>query len=207
MAVEAGADAIGLVSQMPSGPGVIPEELIGEIASATPPPISTFLLTCLTDAGRIAEQHARCRTSTIQLVDRVRPDQLAELRRALPSTQLVQVVHVTGRVAIEEAMAVAPLVDAVLLDSGNPTLEVKELGGTGRCHDWRLSREIREQVGVPLFLAGGLHADNVGDAIQAVRPFAVDVCSGVRQNGVLDGGRLARFVAAVRSADEAEADQ
>lgn len=205
MAVEAGADAIGLVSQMPSGPGVIPEELIGEIAAATPPPISTFLLTCLTDAGQIAEQHARCRTSTIQLVDRVRPDQLAELRRALPSTRLVQVVHVTGRGAIEEAVAVAPLVDAVLLDSGNPALEVKELGGTGRCHDWRLSCAIREQVGVPLFLAGGLHADNVGDAIQTVRPFAVDVCSGVRRDGVLDGGRLARFVAAVRSADEAEA--
>ena len=120
------------------------------------------------------------------------------LRRLLPSTRIVQVVHVTGPEALAEAVAAAPEVDALLLDSGNPALAVKELGGTGRTHDWATSRKIREAVAVPLWLAGGLTPANVASAIEAVRPFGVDVCSGVRTNGKLDEEKLARFVAEVR---------
>ncbi len=193
LAIECGASAVGLVSEMPSGPGVIAEELIAEIAARVPPPVATFLLTCKQDADSIVAQQRRCRVNTLQLCDRVGAEVYGELRERLPGVSLVQVVHVRGEESFEEAMRVAPRVDALLLDSGNPRLAVKELGGTGRVHDWELSRRIREGVGVPLFLAGGLRAANVAEALRRVRPFGVDVCSGVRTAGRLDERKLAAF--------------
>jgi phosphoribosylanthranilate isomerase len=199
-AVAAGAAALGLVSEMPSGPGVIAEDTIAAIAADVPPPVAPFLLTCRQDAAALAAQQRRVRVGTLQLCDRLRADAHAELRSALPGVRLVQVVHVTGPEAVDEAREVASRVDAVLLDSGNPGLAVKELGGTGRRHDWGLSRRIREALAVPVFLAGGLTAENVAEAIAAVGPFALDVCGGVRAAGALDGTRLADFFRAVRGA-------
>jgi len=197
LAVRLGASALGLVSEMPSGPGVLAEETIAAIARGVPPPVAAFLLTSRRDAAGIIGQQRRTRVTTLQICDRPEPGAHRELRAALPGIALVQVVHVTGPHAVAEAVAVAPGVDAILLDSGNPSLAVKELGGTGRRHDWRLSRQIREAVSVPVFLAGGLRAENVEEAIAEVSPFALDVCSGVRTDGRLDEEKLARFVAAM----------
>jgi phosphoribosylanthranilate isomerase len=194
-AVECGASAVGLVSAMPSGPGVIPEELIAEIAARVPPPVATFLLTCKQDADAIVAQQRRCGVNTLQLCDRVARDVYAELRARLRGVSIVQVVHVAGEESYEEAVSVAPHVDALLLDSGNQSLAVKELGGTGRTHDWRLSRRIVEASPAPVFLAGGLKDENVAEAIETVRPFGLDVCSGVRTDGRLDAGKLKRFFA------------
>lgn len=197
-AVAHGADAIGLVSAMPSGPGIISDEgLIPEIAAAVPPPVATFLLTSLTDADAIIAQHHRCRTSTIQLVDALTRGTHADLRRALPGIRIVQVIHVLGEPSVAEAVSVAPHVDALLLDSGNPSLAVKELGGTGRKHNWLLSRRIVEECGRPVFLAGGLHSGNLAAAWAAVRPWGFDPCSGVRTDDRLDEVKLASFFAAV----------
>ena len=193
MAIAYGASAVGLVSAMPSGPGVIGEELIAEIAAEVPPPVATFLLTSKTDADSIVEQQRRCRVNTIQLCDRVTKACHAELRDRLPGISLVQVIHVTGPESVAEAVAVSGHVDALLLDSGNQSLPVKELGGTGRRHDWRISRQIREAVKVPIFLAGGLNAENVAEAIEEVGPFGLDICSGVRIDGRLDDAGLAKF--------------
>ncbi len=200
MAIRAGASALGLVSDMPSGPGLISEERIAEIAARVPPPIATFLLTSLTDTAAIASQQRRCASNTVQICDRLATGRHADLRAALPGIALVQVLHVTGPETIGEAEAIAAEVDALLLDSGNQTLQVKELGGTGRTHDWRVSRAIRERVAVPVFLAGGLRAENVAEAIRAVRPFGIDVCSGVRTDGRLDEAKLEAFMEAVGSA-------
>ena len=194
LAIDAGASALGLVSAMPSGPGVIPWETIAEIAAAVPPPIATFLLTCSQDADEIVAQQRRCGTSVVQICDRLLRGGYASIRRALPGIRLVQVIHVVDESSIDEARAAAQHVDALLLDSGKPSLAVKELGGTGRVHDWTLSARIRESAGVPLFLAGGLRAENVREAIAAVRPFGLDVCSGVRTNGALDETKLRAFV-------------
>ena len=193
MAIDAGASAIGLVSEMPSGPGPIPESLIAEIVATVPPGVSSFLLTCKQDAAGIIDQQRRLRVNTIQLCDRLPHGSHHELRDALPGVSLVQVVHVTGPEAVDEAIAVAPHVDAVLLDSGNQSLAVKELGGTGRTHDWTLSRKIREAIDGPLFLAGGLNPANVAAAIRDVQPFGIDVCSGLRTEGHLDPQKLAAF--------------
>jgi phosphoribosylanthranilate isomerase len=199
LAIDHGASAIGLVSAMPSGPGPIPEDLIAEIAATVPPAVGSFLLTCHQDVRSIIEQQRRLRVNTIQICDRLTDGSHEELRRSLPGISLVQVVHVRGPESIDEAVAVGPFVDAVLLDSGNQSLAIKELGGTGRTHDWTLSRKIREQIDVPLFLAGGLEATNIAEAIREVQPFGVDVCSGLRTHGRLDQKKLAAFFEAIES--------
>src|ERR1700681_4778216 len=198
MAVEAGADAIGLVSSMPSGPGVISEDLIRAIAATVPPPIATFLLTCRQRVDEIVAQQKRCGTNTIQICDRLVEGSYAELRAAMPGVAVVQVIHVNGEESVQEAVKIAPHVDALLLDSGNQKLSTKELGGTGRTHDWRLSAEIRRASSVPVFLAGGLRAENVRDAIGRVEPWGVDLCSGVRSDGRLDRSKLEAFMKEVR---------
>ena len=202
LAVRLGADALGLVSAMPSGPGPIADELIAEIAALVPPPVATFLLTSLQDVQAIVAQQRRCRATTLQLVDRVERGTYEELREALPGVRIVQVIHVSDDRSVREAVEIAPRVHALLLDSGNQALAVKELGGTGRTHDWTLSRRIRDEVSVPVFLAGGLRAANVGEAIRAVRPFGVDLCSGVRTGGRLDEAKLTAFFEAVGAAAE-----
>jgi phosphoribosylanthranilate isomerase len=200
MAIKAGAAALGLVSKMPSGPGVIAEELIADIASHVPPGVATFLLTSELEPGAVIAQQKRTGVNTLQFVDRLDSWAHQKIRAALPGIALVQVIHVRGPDSIEEALAIAPYVDALLLDSGNPALPVKELGGTGRTHDWSVSRQIRDAAPVPVFLAGGLTAENVYEAICLVEPFGIDLCSGVRTNGRLDSAKVADFFRAVSSA-------
>jgi phosphoribosylanthranilate isomerase len=200
LAIDAGASALGLVSKMPSGPGVISEERAAEIAAAVPPGVDAFLLTSLQDVDALVEQNAFVKARALQLVDALPRGAHAELRRRLPGVKLVQVIHVTGPESIDQAQAVSGGVDAILLDSGNPSLEVKELGGTGRRHDWEISRRIREAVEVPVWLAGGLRPQNAAEAVQAVGPFGLDVCSGLRSGAdfSLDLAKLRAFTAAVR---------
>ena len=200
IAIRCHADAIGLVSEMPSGPGVIAEEEISQITRTLPPTLDTFLLTSKQDAFEIIAQQQRCGTNVIQLVDRQTEETYLHLRGALSGIAIVQVVHVRDESTMEEALSIAAThkVDALLLDSGNPDGAVKELGGTGRLHDWSLSRRIVEGVSpLPVFLAGGLNAENVASAISEVQPFGVDVCSGVRTDGQLSEEKLARFMNAV----------
>lgn len=199
LAIAYGANALGLVSAMPSGPGVIPDAVISDVATATPPGVTPVLLTAEQDAPAIIDQQRRLRPRAIQLVDHVEPEAFAELRAALPGMALIQVIHVLGPTSIDQALAAAGHADALLLDSGNPGLPVKELGGTGRTHNWDISREICARSPVPVFLAGGLNPGNVADAIRQVRPYGVDICSGVRTDGRLDEAKLATFMRAVRS--------
>ncbi len=192
-AIRWGASALGLVSNMPSGPGVISEVLIAEIAARVPPPIATFLLTSYQDTHTIIEQVKRCGTNTVQICDRITSGSYQDIRKALPGISIVQVIHVNNEESVEEAMQIQSQVDALLLDSGNQKLTIKELGGTGRIHDWKLSCKIRESVNVPIFLAGGLKAENVALAIAEVAPFGLDLCSGVRSEDKLDEIKLKSF--------------
>jgi phosphoribosylanthranilate isomerase len=175
MAIEFGASAIGLVARMPSGPGPIPDELIKQIASTAPPPVATFLLTSETSADEIIRHHQRTNTNTIQIVDLPEKGTYSKLKTVLPS------------------VTISENVDALLLDSGNPNLKIKELGGTGRVHNWKLSRQIRDNSKCPVFLAGGLKPENVKQAIEEVQPFGIDVCNGVRTDGRLDRQKLSDF--------------
>jgi len=193
MAISLGASAVGLVAKMPSGPGPIADETIREIAKKVPPPIASFLLTSETDPTEIINHHLRTFTNTIQIVDEINENVLVQIKEALPAIRLVPVVHVLDEDSIEYALRMAQHADALLLDSGNPALATKVLGGTGRVHDWSLSRRIVEQCQIPVFLAGGLNPENVREAVDKVDPFGVDICSGVRINGDLDMARLEKF--------------
>ncbi len=197
LAMQYGADALGLVAKMPSGPGPIEDDLIRRIAITIPPPIATFLLTSEVSPQQIISHHKRTFTNTIQLVDELPEEDYLIIREAIPAVKLVQVIHVIDESSIEEAIKVSAHADAILLDSGNPKLAIKELGGTGRVHDWKLSRKIKESIKIPLFLAGGLNALNVKHAIDKVDPYGVDVCSAVRTNGHLDENKLKAFFDAV----------
>ncbi len=193
LAISHGAAALGLVGPMPSGPGVISNERIHQIARSVPTPVSTFLLTSETKPDEVVAHYRQTRTHAIQLVDAVQADSYGRIREVLPGIKLVQVIHVLDEASVDEALALAEEADALLLDSGNPSLDVKILGGTGKVHDWTLSRRIVEQSPIPVFLAGGLHAGNVQRAIEAVGPFGLDLCSGVRTNGLLDPAKLEAF--------------
>lgn len=193
LAVKYGASALGLVGPMPSGSGVISDELIAAIVPAVPPPVATFLLTSETSADEIINHQQRVHTNTLQLVDAVEVSVYAEIRKALPTVKIVQVIHVIDEKTLDEALELAVYADALLLDSGNPTLTIKELGGTGRVHNWTISRQIVKQSPVPVFLAGGLTADNVRQALDTVQPFGLDLCSGVRSNGQLNEAKLEAF--------------
>lgn len=191
LAIKYGASALGLVSSMPSGPGVIPEKRIKQIADAVPSNIDTFLLTSEQDTNKIIEQHSRCGTTTIQIVDELKSGTHSELKAALPCVKIVQVIHVTDENSLQEAIKVAPFVDAILLDSGNQSLAVKELGGTGRKHNWDISKKIVDSVNVPVYLAGGINPNNIREAFEYVRPYGIDLCSGVRTEEKLDKQKLA----------------
>ena len=194
MALDAGAKALGFVSAMPSGPGVLPESDIARIISGLPPACDSFLLTSKTKVDQIVDQVARCRPRTLQLCDAIEPTDLKALRRELPDLKLVPVVHVRSRSALDQARALEEFADAILLDSGRPEGANPSLGGTGETHDWNISREIRDALNIPVYLAGGLNPENVTQALEVVHPYAVDVCSGVRSEGHLDPDKLEAFM-------------
>ena len=199
MAINHGADALGLVGKMPSGPGPIPDWLISEIVKTIHPPIASFLLTSEQSSEEIIYHVKRVGTNTVQIVDELTTGDYADIRTALPHLKIVQVIHVSDEESIGEAVRLSSKVDALLLDSGNPKASLKTLGGTGNVHNWEISKEIVKAAEVPVFLAGGLHAGNVRQAIETVQPFGVDICSGVRTQGRLDPNKLDGFIKAVHS--------
>lgn len=198
LAIQQGASALGLVSEMPSGPGVIPETLIKQIARCIPPAVTSVLLSSLTIAEDIIAQHHRCQTNAIQICDRVDHDVYPKLKQAMPGIDIIQVIHVRDESSVDEACRISPLVNALLLDSGNQNLAIKTLGGTGQTHDWSLSQQIVRQTQTPVFLAGGLNADNVQQAIKTVRPYGIDLCSSLRTGQKLDAQKVKQFMLAVK---------
>ncbi len=195
VAYEAGVRFAGLVGPMPSGPGTISEEAIARIAAEAPPDMTTVLLTAREDAVSIVAHVREAGAKAVQIVRPVTSAVRHDVRRSLPNTPIFQVVHVEGPHSVDGARAALVGADYLLLDSGRPDAEVAELGGTGRTHDWESSARIVGSTSVPVFLAGGLGPDNVAGAVEAVRPYGVDVCSGLRGlDGRLDPERLMNFM-------------
>lgn len=200
LAIRAGVDALGLVGAMPSGPGVIADDAIRAIALAMPAAVSGLLLTQERTAEAIAQHVSRCAVSTVQVVNHVDPEELGRLRAMMPWLRIVQVIHVESADALGLLGAYERHADTFLLDSGSPAAAVPLLGGTGRVHDWSVSAEFVRRSELPVFLAGGLTPENVGEAIRLVQPYGLDICSGIRSDGVLDERKLQRYVAAVDAA-------
>ena len=193
LALDHGAHALGLVGPMPSGPGPISPVEAGNIVSQLPTSTNTFYLTSKVNLEEIIIEYQLVRSSHIQLTDATTPDIRKELKVQFPGIQIVQVIHVNDESSINEAISESRYSDALLLDSGAPDKKIKELGGTGRTHNWAISQQIVTAVNIPVYLAGGLKSSNVAEAINKVSPYGLDLCSGVRTNGNLDTVKLKMF--------------
>jgi phosphoribosylanthranilate isomerase len=201
LAIQSGADAVGFVAQRPPSPRTIADEAIARIAQMIPPPVSTFLLTSEISAEAISAHIRSTNPTAVQLLAHLDPVESAKLAKLEPQVRRVQVIHVHGIEALELISMYAPFVHAFLLDSGKPNLATPQFGGTGRPHDWTVSAKFVEKCPLPVFLAGGLSTSNVGEAVVRVRPFGLDLCTGVRTDGRLDRDKLTQFMSAVRHAD------
>ena len=199
LATRMGADALGLVGPMPSGPGIVTLETAATISRHATAPVSRFLLSSETEADGLISAATQTGVDSLQIVRHLEPGVLAQVRKSLPHIRLVQVIHVEDETALDRIDAYADQVSAFVLDSGKPSRA--ELGGTGRTHDWDISARFVRRSPRPVFLAGGLNSQNVADALQHVQPFGLDLCSSVRTNDHLDRDKLSRFMAAVRDAE------
>lgn len=199
LAIAAGADAVGLVGAMPTGPGILSDSTVAAIAAKVPPPVAAFLLTSEHTAEGILAHVRRCGVSTVQIVRHVDPLVHDQLAADAPWLRRVQVVHVEGDDALDVIGGYGDRPHAFLLDSGRPGTD--ELGGTGRRHDWAVSAACVRAAPRPVFLAGGLGPSNAREAIRTVRPYGLDLCSGLRNaDGTLSENLVSAFMDAVRSA-------
>ncbi|MEM7211352.1 MAG: phosphoribosylanthranilate isomerase [Pseudomonadota bacterium] len=193
---ELGVDLIGLVGPMPSGAGIITPKRCREISAASAAWVTSVLLTSSETANDIHADVEDANVRAVQLVRHVDPGVHRALSVSLPHVRRFQVIHVEDDSALDLIDIYAPLADAFLLDSGRPSSS--ELGGTGRVHDWAISAEFVKRSPLPVFLAGGLKPQNVGIAISTVKPFGLDICSGVRTaDDRLDPEKLRAFMDAV----------
>ncbi|MBO6795783.1 phosphoribosylanthranilate isomerase [Maricaulis sp.] len=202
MAVAAGADILGLVGPMPSGPGTITYAQARSIAAELPDTVEPWLLTSETTATTLAAAAEESGVSNLQIVRHLDPDELERLRSSRPELKLVQVIHVEDEGALGLISRYERHIDAFLLDSGKPSAAIETLGGTGDVHDWSISARFVAATNKPVMLAGGLKAGNVLDAVRRVRPYGVDLCSSLRQEDALDAELLQEFVQALRLADQ-----
>lgn len=196
LAARLGADLLGLVGPMPTGPGVIDLPTARRISLSAPLWARPILLTSSETASAIQADADEARVQAVQVVRHIAAEQAAALARA--PLHYVQVIHVEDAGALDLIDVYAPYCAAFLLDSGRPKEEA--FGGTGVRHDWSISAAFVRRAPRPVFLAGGLTPDNVGAAIALVAPFGVDVCSGLRPEGGLDAERLASFLRAAQTA-------
>ena len=207
LAFATGADAIGLVSSMPSGPGPIPDSRIRDVISAFPGSMSV-LLSSRTSFDAVRRQVDFCRPAALQLVDHVSPGVRKRLKIEFPDLTLIQVVHVQGEEVLATHVEAVSHAHMLLLDSGNPDAAYgRQLGGTGRIHDWSHSARIIRDCPIPVWLAGGLTPENIEEAICSTRPYGVDVCTGLRPNGALDPALLERFISRVHALRDVRQDR
>ena len=198
LAARLGADAIGVLVGLlhPSEDELDPERAAG-IVAALPPFVVGTLVTHRTELDELRRLCRLVRPHVVQLHGGIPRDDVSALRREFPTVRLVGCVHVDGERTLEDARRAAAHVDAILLDTKTAT----RIGGTGVTHDWSISRRVREALPTtPIILAGGLTPDNVARAIGVVRPYAVDVNSGVSaRRGVKSAELIEGFISAVRA--------
>lgn len=179
IAVDAGADALGFISGVTHfSEDALDADAAARLACLVPPFVTRVLVTHLEDAAAIVELADRVGTDAIQVHGLVTADTVRQVKKGARGRRVIKAVHVTGPDAVDAAREAASDCDAILLDSRT----ADRLGGTGRTHDWSISAAIVSalaELNCPVILAGGLTPANVTRAIEAVRPFAIDVNSGV----------------------------
>jgi len=190
MATEAGADAVGVVIDVPSSPRNLTIEKAKKIIENAPIFVKTVAVTVPKNLDHLTKIYEKLKPDILQIHGNNLPKDA--IREKLPDASLIRAIQATSNEVIEDAVEVANTFDAVLLDS----FVSGKYGGTGKAHDWGLSKQVREAIYPrPLILAGGLKPENVKDAVRMVQPYAVDVSSGVEsQPGIKDYRRILEFI-------------
>ena len=190
-AVAAGADAVGFLVGVPSSPRNLTIERAKTLLGQVPVFVDSVVVTAPKSIEWLVEVCERLKPSAIQIHGKEQLDS-SEIREKINHSRLIKTMYVTEDALNERVIDDLKTFDAVLLDS----FSKEQYGGTGKTHDWTLSRQIKEAVApVPVILAGGLKPENVKEAILAIEPYAVDVASGVEASpGVKDHSKVRAFV-------------
>lgn len=175
-AVEAGADAVGLlVGQIHVSPCFILPGTASRLAAALPPYIQPVLVTHYTDVHEISVLLERTKIQTIQLHGGSTPREVGLIHDRFPHVKIIVAAHLIEERTVLDLMDFYSVADAILLDSILP--EERKVGGTGKTCNWDLAAEFTARSPIPVILAGGLGPDNVEEAIRKVKPFGVDANS------------------------------
>jgi phosphoribosylanthranilate isomerase len=170
-----GADHVGLTPSEEGLPGEVDTTTARSMRDALVGVARSVALSVSSDRRTVLEMATSVRPDILHLCGppgALGPDEVEDLRRDLGDIEVMQAIAVTGPDAVQTALAFAPIVDYLILDSVAP--DIPGIGAAGEVHDWAVSAEIVARVDVPVILAGGLSPENVADAVVRVRPWGVD---------------------------------
>ena len=199
-AIRWGADALGfLVGQRHTSGDFIEAALAREIILRLPPFVSKVLVTHLLRAEEVLKLVDETCVDTVQLHGEIQPDQVREIRQRRAHLRILKSFHIVDEASVEYGLPYYAHVDAFVLDSLNA--ETGEIGGTGLVHDWAISRRVVSRYPIPIILAGGLNPENIREAIERVKPYGIDVNSGVKgASGFKDHAKVHAFIEGAKSA-------
>lgn len=190
-----GVDALGFLAEQVYASESISPEVATSITKSLSAMCECLLVTHLVGVQKIVHLASIIGVTTIQLPGNITPEGVIAIKNSLPDIKVIKSIHVLDNYCMEDVERYIGIADMIELDTID--IATSRIGGTGRTHDWNISRKIVQKYGykVPIILAGGLHSDNIENAIQTVEPFGVDVSSGVKDSeGIQDNEKLASFV-------------
>ncbi|MFW6117327.1 MAG: phosphoribosylanthranilate isomerase [Thermoproteota archaeon] len=190
MVVEAGADAVGFVVDVPHSQRNISIRKANRLIESTPVFVGSVAVIVPEGLHHLRQLCQDLRPSLFQIHGK--KQLYREIREDLPGIRVIGAIKAKKDFSPQETQTSTQIFDAVLIDSHLPGRQ----GGTGRVHDWRISKRVKELLHPkPLILAGGLSLDNIKRAVQTVRPYAVDVSTGVESKpGIKDQKKVNRFI-------------
>ncbi|MDE1169834.1 MAG: phosphoribosylanthranilate isomerase [Verrucomicrobium sp.] len=193
-AIRWGADSIGfLVGQRHTSTDFISAAEAAEIIRRLPPFISKVMVTHFSRAEEILPLVDEACVDTLQLHGQIPPAELQIIRDKRPHLRILKSLHIIDEASVESGVPYYKFVDGFVVDSLNA--ETGQIGGTGMVHDWSISRRVVSRYPIPVILAGGLTPENVQEAIHAVKPFAVDANSGLKDAaGFKDHAKIHAFI-------------
>ncbi len=198
LAAEYGADFLGFIVDIEKSEDSLSRSVARDLIMQVPLEITPVMVTYLNKASDVVELARFVKPMAIQFHADITVGEIGKIRKALPKMKIIKAVHVTGEKAIDEAKKFEDYADYILLDSKSKG----KIGGTGKTHNWNISRKIVEKCKKPVILAGGLNPENVLDAVRIVKPFGVDVNSGVKSSPrKKDADKMERFIAEARKGD------
>jgi len=193
----AGADLVGFIVDVPSSPRNLTIKEAEDLIKASPPSVVKVVVSVFRSVERLLEIYDRLKPDLMQV--HAIPRGHKQIREIAMRVPMIRAMNMSENPSPEEILLEASTFRAILADSHAPGKH----GGTGITHDWSISGRIRDLIyPKPLILAGGLRPENVCEAILTVKPFAVDVSSGVESKpGIKDEQKITSFIREVRRAE------